>query len=483
MKKKRLYLGIILAAAVLLGSLLSCAFPVRADEDYGELAYTYLRYLNDHYPYRVNNSEVQESQEAKQEAGLWIDTLMRGFGYSGYTIDGDRSIHNGNQVCDYCYLKRGTSSKKIVIGAHYDSVLTKGAEDNGTGVAALLELARRFANVQTPMSIEFCFWDGEEFLGEAGSFEYVGRAISDRTLSTILLYINLDCVGSGDRLYAYGGDYENGVLVRDWGYNMAMSLANELGISLSTIPGNITRFPAPTRTGASDQLFFADQKVPYLYFEANAWVDASGREVIPDRPYNYNTTDPRVTATEYTWPSGKTYQTVDGQLIHAQAYDDLDVLESLFPGRIKKHMGETIRIVSEILRTANESSPDTYRTIVTPDEPAPTEPAATEPATEPSVPVTSTESPSSESSADPAASSSGEETSEEPGPGEGSLPETDATGDETEDTPAETSSTPETDETDQTAGLNPVNAPLVAMVIFVIALWGIWAYVYLKYYR
>ncbi len=41
---------------------------------------------------------------------------------------------------------RGNSSQIVVVGAHYDSVFgAPGANDNGSGVAALLALARRFA--------------------------------------------------------------------------------------------------------------------------------------------------------------------------------------------------------------------------------------------------------------------------------------------------------------------------------------------------
>ena len=41
---------------------------------------------------------------------------------------------------------RGSSPEIVVVGAHYDSVLgAPGANDNGSGVAALLALARRFA--------------------------------------------------------------------------------------------------------------------------------------------------------------------------------------------------------------------------------------------------------------------------------------------------------------------------------------------------
>jgi len=51
----------------------------------------------------------------------------------------------------------------IVLGAHYDTVGgSPGANDNGTGVAALLELARRFSGRAQPRTIRFVAFVNEE---------------------------------------------------------------------------------------------------------------------------------------------------------------------------------------------------------------------------------------------------------------------------------------------------------------------------------
>jgi len=82
----------------------------------------------------------------------------------------------------------GTRPEIILIGAHYDSVFgSPGANDNGSGVAAMLALARRFANrqperrlTQTPYrTLRFVAFVNEEppyFLsGEMGSLVYARR--------------------------------------------------------------------------------------------------------------------------------------------------------------------------------------------------------------------------------------------------------------------------------------------------------------------
>jgi Zn-dependent M28 family amino/carboxypeptidase len=84
----------------------------------------------------------------------------------------------------------GTRPDVVVIGAHYDSVFgSPGANDNGSGVAALLALARRFAGKPAQQTLRFVAFVNEEppyFLsGQMGSFVYVGR-----------------CKGRGDRISA-----------------------------------------------------------------------------------------------------------------------------------------------------------------------------------------------------------------------------------------------------------------------------------------
>ena len=74
----------------------------------------------------------------------------------------------------------GALPEIILIGAHYDSVSgSPGANDNGTGVAAMLALARRFAAGQPKHTLRFVAFVNEEppyFLsGEMGSLVYAGR--------------------------------------------------------------------------------------------------------------------------------------------------------------------------------------------------------------------------------------------------------------------------------------------------------------------
>ena len=93
---------------------------------------------------------------------------------------------------------RGTSPEIFVIGAHYDSVLgCPGANDNASGVAALLALARRFAGKPTGQTLRFVAFVNEEppyfQTEEMGSLVYAKRcqARGDR----IAAMISLETIG------------------------------------------------------------------------------------------------------------------------------------------------------------------------------------------------------------------------------------------------------------------------------------------------
>lgn len=92
----------------------------------------------------------------------------------------------------------GASPEIVLVGAHYDSVFgSPGANDNGTGVAALLALARSFAGKQSDYTLRFVAFVNEEppyfQTPQMGSFVYAGRckARGDR----IAAMISLETIG------------------------------------------------------------------------------------------------------------------------------------------------------------------------------------------------------------------------------------------------------------------------------------------------
>jgi hypothetical protein len=100
----------------------------------------------------------------------------------------------------------------VVIGAHFDhlgrvgGVTHPGADDNASGTAVALGLARAFATRGgLPRTLVFAFFSGEE-IGLLGSSHYVAHAGNPMTRTVAML--NLDMVGRmrDDKLYVGGVD-------------------------------------------------------------------------------------------------------------------------------------------------------------------------------------------------------------------------------------------------------------------------------------
>ncbi|WP_169542491.1 M20/M25/M40 family metallo-hydrolase [Sphingomonas baiyangensis] len=152
----------------------------------------------------------------------------------------------------------------IVVGAHYDHVgmqggrLHPGADDNASGVAALLAIAQSLADKPARHKVILAFWDAEE-PGFYGARAFV--ADPPVPLARIALNINLDMVSRSDKgeLFAVGGKtYPQLQPVLD-------TLANEAPIKL--------RFghEGPQEgdddwVELSDHAAFHAKSIPFVYF-------------------------------------------------------------------------------------------------------------------------------------------------------------------------------------------------------------------------
>ncbi|WP_425554678.1 M28 family metallopeptidase [Kitasatospora putterlickiae] len=100
----------------------------------------------------------------------------------------------------------GDPNNTVVIGSHLDSVLAgPGINDNGSGSAGILEVARNLGNRPVKNKIRFAWWSAEEF-GLRGSAAYV-KSLSEADLKKIRLYLNFDMIASPNSAqFVYDGD-------------------------------------------------------------------------------------------------------------------------------------------------------------------------------------------------------------------------------------------------------------------------------------
>ena len=110
-----------------------------------------------------------------------------------YTIEG--KVYSNLEV-----EKLGTEKPKeiVIIGGHYDSAFTSpGANDNGTGAAATLELARIFSQRSTKRTIRFVEFTNEEppffWTKEMGSLVYAKHVHQNN--DNIVAMLSLETMG------------------------------------------------------------------------------------------------------------------------------------------------------------------------------------------------------------------------------------------------------------------------------------------------
>ncbi len=170
--------------------------------------------------------------------------------------------------------------RPVVVGAHYDHVgrveslsrdpgtpgVRPGADDNASGTAALLELARRLGRRPAPRPVLFVAFDAEE-LGLIGSEHFV--ADGPLPPDSLVAMLNLDMVGRlrGGRLTVRGA-------VSDDRWRDVVEGANaDVGLSLLFRSAG----------GGSDHMPFLRSGVPALHFFTGLHPDYHTRRDRVDR--------------------------------------------------------------------------------------------------------------------------------------------------------------------------------------------------------
>lgn len=161
----------------------------------------------------------------------------------------------------------------VVVGAHLDHEgvypdvegdnIYNGADDNASGVSAVLQIMKAFAvsGAQPERTIVFAFWDGEEF-GLLGS-KYFTQTFPD--INRIKGYLNFDMVGGNNRsddpsyfVYFYT---EAHPAMGDW-------LRNDISKHGFALNPDIRSWDNPI--GGSDQGSFARYGVPIVWYHTDA---------------------------------------------------------------------------------------------------------------------------------------------------------------------------------------------------------------------
>ncbi|MBP7697814.1 MAG: M28 family peptidase [candidate division Zixibacteria bacterium] len=140
-------------------------------------------------------SDTDSSRAARD----WLAAKFAAFGYDSVVLDYfdpyPSSSTPPGECCNVVACRPGAAypEQQIVIGAHYDAVASSpGADDNASGTAAVLELARVLAGCAAPVTLTYIPFDAEES-GLLGSRHYAdSMAALNRE---IVLMVNFDMIG------------------------------------------------------------------------------------------------------------------------------------------------------------------------------------------------------------------------------------------------------------------------------------------------
>ena len=236
----------------------------------------------------------------------------------------------------------GEDEREVILTAHYDTVYTDGAIDNGSGVVTLLEMARQLANYHFQHDVYFVFFDGEE-IGLLGSQDYVSNHAAE--LSDAITNINVDCVASGSEEGMTIGvnlRYPEAWADLWWGFQQVSTPEIDdfvSGIALETLgfdPGHF--YPEYIGGGGSDFAAFAGEGITNTDV---IWLDLDKAAVHP------GISDQQLTADYVFW---KTVDSTDYYHLPGSFHTNLSYIHTSYDDLTHvnvQYLADTIEVLTE----------------------------------------------------------------------------------------------------------------------------------------
>ena len=140
-----------------------------------------------------NFVEKQELKAAKQYITEQFQSSGYQVSYQDYQLSGETFSNIEVQLTG-----TGEPDEIVIVGAHYDAVIgSQGANDNGSGVAALLEMADMLRDRQFSRTLRFVAFTNEEppnfMTADMGSNHYAKRSAVEK--ENIVAMISLETIG------------------------------------------------------------------------------------------------------------------------------------------------------------------------------------------------------------------------------------------------------------------------------------------------
>ncbi|PTL75149.1 M28 family metallopeptidase [Vitiosangium sp. GDMCC 1.1324] len=141
------------------------------------------------FPANIRKAYPELCNLSNTKSGKWVRDRFAHLELSSQddVSTGDTDVSTTNIVAEI----KGTSKpdEVILVGAHYDA-FWQGADDNSSGVAAMMELARVLSKYKFERTIRFVGFDLEEW-GISGSHRYVKAGNGEKVVTALVF----DCIG------------------------------------------------------------------------------------------------------------------------------------------------------------------------------------------------------------------------------------------------------------------------------------------------
>ncbi|MFL4477621.1 M20/M25/M40 family metallo-hydrolase [Paeniglutamicibacter sp. ORCA_105] len=161
----------------------------------------------------ANGGNRADATGGYEASAAYVEEQLRAAGYEPRRQEFSYGRRNPVDAFSILADTGSSSDGVLVLGAHLDSVEEgPGINDNGSGVAAVLEVALRLAEEGSVSreQIRFAFWGGEED-GMHGSDYYVEQ-LSRKEATAHVAYLNVDMVGSPNAaFFVFDGDGSDGM--------------------------------------------------------------------------------------------------------------------------------------------------------------------------------------------------------------------------------------------------------------------------------
>ncbi len=209
-----------------------------------------------------NNESGAFGGQLATQANIPVVAISKEEGESIKRLMGDGAVtanvsvvYEMRQTANVIAEKPGAAgdSRVIVLGGHLDTVPNvPGANDNGSGIATLLAIAKNVADSSYPFTVRFVPFGSEE-LGLLGSQHYVA-SLSNEEKTNVIAMLNFDALATGP-VTGVLGDFGLARKVLDYASEHEIEVKRRLNLGLTG--------------GSSDHASFKAVGIPVVFFLAD----------------------------------------------------------------------------------------------------------------------------------------------------------------------------------------------------------------------